>query len=338
MVLVPTAPQAGNSLAPACGAVLVLWEPEAQPCATYTCMLFKDCLPGECRAQFAGSACLAGSVGSYLPPDTHCPAQFCGEHCATQCGNHKTRSAFLQISGRALCTWTLDEQAVVVEQSKQQLETHALSEGKWADNRLLPTGTWAASCDKRYLHGVLANAPAPHCDHGLCYSCGTYLALLGLHRCSKHNAWSGHVALGTRQPGVDDVSPLLHQPQNVLSLSSEAPTVETAGVSEAYEADDGDRQYEHGSDYGGSYEWSGHDHGLDVSPGGSVVSSSSAQIAASSESASSSRMPDLLPTASGSTAMASSSTLPISDVESSVGGWERPPPLSYAQVYGIIIN
>lgn len=335
MVLVPpTTRHPTISAAPACGAVLVLRETNADSCMKFSCMLFKECLSGECKAQYAGSPCLAASSGSYLPPDTYCPAQLCAEHCAAQC-SHAVRSTFAEIHGRALCTWMLGQEKLVVQESKRQLESHATSEARAADHHPLPQGLWATGCDKRYLHPLTA---AQHCDHDLCYSCGNYLALLGLHRCSVHCAWGGQM---TDETSSDAAAVLWQETTNDLPLNSDACSVNMKLAGDAVgdggalhdgSTDYGVGDYGGGSDHDGSCQLSDHDC-YDPSPAvaASISSMPSAALMASTSSSSS----NLLSTGSGTTTMASTPPVPDLQTLSNGDGCERPtrpPPLAYAQV------
>jgi hypothetical protein len=148
---------------------------------------------GLCKAFVqAGSPCIPSAPGSYLSPDVRCPEKYCAEHCQALCSTPDSIAHCVQpprcfLRGAApTCAGHCDGHSLASRGRRCPAQRRAIELGRWQAGQQLPCGEWFGACAAVQPH--LFDFYSASCPDNLCYSCGIYAALLGLHRCAYHIA------------------------------------------------------------------------------------------------------------------------------------------------------
>jgi hypothetical protein len=143
----------------------------------------------------ADSPCIPRAPGSYMSPDVRCPERRCPEHCMALCQTatsaaHCLRPPLCFMRGAApLCAGHSNGHSLASRGRRCPAQRHAVDVGLWQSGQQLPSGEWFGACAIAQPH--LYDFHSANCPDNLCYPCGIYAALLGLHRCPYHVAHIG---------------------------------------------------------------------------------------------------------------------------------------------------
>lgn len=155
----------------------------------------------QCRAAYIeGSSCLPNSQGSFIPRDVHCPEGYCYNHCAVRCADRADHPMFTWAQNCWPCRCTVGQEEIIIQDNRLFLEEEARTRGLFDTQLSPPIHDWCQQCTAVLPSGDIVSRMGG-CPQGYCYTCGNFMACVGLHPdCCHHSA---HAGAGTIFPEVN---------------------------------------------------------------------------------------------------------------------------------------